>query len=212
MRARLAAHPLRSAAMTTVRKATMADAKELSRSLAAAFDDDPIMEWMLPRTLRNRDERHRRFHELALRKLHLPHGEVYTTEGLEAGAEWDPPNQWRVGPMMQLRLLPSFIRSLGSRLPAVISGLTLIEKHHPKEPHYYLGILGTDPAHQGKGLGSAVLKPVLDLCDAQGMPAYLESSKESNIPFYNRHGFEVTTTLHMPKGPPLWPMWRDPLH
>ena len=196
--------------MTGVRKATTADVAQLSRSLAAAFDDDPIMEWMLPRTLRNRGERHRKFHELALRKIHLPNDEVYTTEGLEAAAEWDPPGHWRVGPLMQLRLLPSFVRSLGSRLGPVIQGLTLIEKHHPREPHYYLGILGTDPQHQGKGLGSALLKPVLDRCDAEGVPAYLESSKESNIPFYNRHGFEVTATLHMPKGPPIWPMWRDP--
>jgi GNAT superfamily N-acetyltransferase len=197
--------------VTTVRKATLADVPELSHALAAAFDDDPIMDWMLPRSLRNRSRRLQSFHALALRKIHLPNDEVYTTDGLEAGAEWDPPGHWRLGPVQQMLLLPSFIRTLGTRLPAVLQGLTLIEKKHPREPHFYLGILGTDPQHQGKGLGSALLKPVLDRCDAEGMPAYLESSKESNIPFYNRHGFEVTDTLHMPKGPPIWPMWRDPI-
>jgi GNAT superfamily N-acetyltransferase len=196
--------------MTSVRKATTADVPKLSAALAAAFADDPIMEWMLPSALRNRPERLRKFHELALRRIHLPNGEVYTTDGLEAGAEWDPPGHWRLGPWQQMRLLPSFMRTLGSRLGAVLSGLTLIEKKHPREPHFYLGILGTDPEHQGKGFGSALLQPVLERCDADGVPAYLESSKEANIPFYNRHGFEVTDTLHMPKGPPIWPMWRDP--
>jgi len=71
-------------------------------------------------------------------------------------------------------------------------------------------VLGTDPQHQGKGIGSALLAPVLAKCDAEGIPAYLESSKERNIPFYRRHGFEVTTELNLKNGPSLWPMWRDP--
>jgi len=189
----------------------MADATALSRSLAAAFDDDPIMEWMLPRDLRNRGERHRKFHELALRKLHLPHGEVYTTEGLEAAAEWDPPNQWRLGLWGQLKVLPAFIRTLGSRMGPVMSGLTMIEKHHPKEPHYYLEVLGTQKDRQSEGVGSAMISTMLERCDEEGLPAYLESSKESNIAFYRRHGFEVTEEFHLPDdGPPLWRMWRAP--
>ena len=85
-----------------------------------------------------------------------------------------------------------------------------MEKKHPREPHWYLAVLGTDPQHQGKGHGSAVLEPVLDRCDLEGVPAYLESSKEANVPFYERHGFQVTDTHDFPKGPRIWLMWRDP--
>ena len=60
------------------------------------------------------------------------------------------------------------------------------------------------------GIGSALIQPILDVCDRDEVPAYLESSKERNIDFYARHGFRVTDELALPDGPPVWPMWRDP--
>jgi GNAT superfamily N-acetyltransferase len=85
-----------------------------------------------------------------------------------------------------------------------------IERHHPIEPHFYLSVVGTDPEQQGGGVGSALLAPVLRICDESGTAAYLESSKESNVPFYARHGFAVTERMELPGGPPLWLMWRSP--
>ena len=90
--------------------------------------------------------------------------------------------------------------------------MQLVEARHPSLPHYYLGGLGTDPQWQGRGLGSAVLGPVLEICDRDGVPAYLESSKETNIGFYVRHGFEVTDEVSVPDGSVrLWLMWRKPV-
>jgi GNAT superfamily N-acetyltransferase len=88
--------------------------------------------------------------------------------------------------------------------------MTTVERQHPRSAHWYLAVLGTDPVHQGKGIGSALLAPVLERCDHEGIGAYLESSKNSNIPFYRRHGFEVTGEIPLPGGPSVWPMWRDP--
>jgi GNAT superfamily N-acetyltransferase len=99
---------------------------------------------------------------------------------------------------------------IGADTPRALALLSQVEKVHPKEPHWYLAVLGTAPEHQGKGVGSALMKPILDRCDGEGVPAYLESSKESNIPFYKRHGFEVTGEIQAKNGPKVWPMWRDP--
>jgi ribosomal protein S18 acetylase RimI-like enzyme len=86
-----------------------------------------------------------------------------------------------------------------------------MERAHPRSPpHWYLAVLGTEPELQGRGLGSAVLAPVLEQADRDGVAAYLESSKESNIAFYARHGFRVSGEVRLPRGPKLWPMWRDP--
>lgn len=83
-----------------------------------------------------------------------------------------------------------------------------IEKVHPTTPHCYLQVVGTDPAKQGKGYASLVLRHQLAACDAASMPCYLESSKDTNIPVYRSFGFEVTGEIKIPGGPMLWPMWR----
>jgi len=71
-------------------------------------------------------------------------------------------------------------------------------------------VLGTDPVEQGKGIGSALMRPVLERCDEEGIGAYLESSKHSNLAFYGRHGFDVTREIELTDGPTIWPMWRAP--
>ena len=86
----------------------------------------------------------------------------------------------------------------------------LVSQTHIREPHWYLAILGTEPAAQGQGIGSALLAPVLRQCDEMRVIAYLESSKEANIPFYERHGFRVLAELEVVRGPKLWPMSREP--
>lgn len=82
--------------------------------------------------------------------------------------------------------------------------------HHPKEPHWYLPLIGIDPAHQGKGLGGALLKHATDICDRDGVPAYLESSNLANVPLYERHGFEATGRIQVGGSPVFTPMLRRP--
>lgn len=194
-----------------VRHATDADRDHVAGVLARAFFDDPVAMWMLPD-----DDRRRRLgpraYEMFLRHMFLPHGEVYTDRDRRGAALWAPPGRWKTPIPTQLRMAPGLARILTfRRAPRMVRGLAHIEHAHPDDvAHWYLGILGTDPAAQGQGVGSAVMKPVLDRCDAEGVPAYLESSKHANIAFYRRHGFEVTDTISLPDGPEVWGMWREP--
>jgi GNAT superfamily N-acetyltransferase len=104
------------------------------------------------------------------------------------------------------------MRVFGRRLPLALRYLLRVEHKHPRSPeHWYLQYLGTEPARQGQGLGSALLRPVLALCDRDGIGAYLESSSERNRVLYERHGFSVVETFDMPGGgPSIRRMWRDP--
>jgi hypothetical protein len=193
-----------------IRKAELTDTRPLAAALGRAFEDDPVMKFVIPNDAR-RVRRLPLLFQVELKYLHLPLGEVYTTADICAGAVWAPPNQRRTPPSVMLRTLPRLVIALGGRLPLSLRAIAEVEKLRPTEPHWYLAALGTEPAWQGKGVGSALLAPVLQRCDREGVPAYLESSKESNLAFYARHGWEVTSTIDMPGGGPrVWLMWREP--
>lgn len=195
--------------MSAVRDVTAADADGLAAVLGRAFADDPVWRWMFPR----HPERMARMFAMLLRHAPLPNGvtELAEDDGrILAGAMWDPPGRWQPSPTTQLRQLPVMLRALGTRTFAVLRGLGEIERTHPVEPHWYLSVIGTDPVAQGRGLGSALLRSRLSRCDDQRFPAYLESSKERNIPYYEKFGFKVTGEIRVPGGPRLWPMWRNP--
>lgn len=80
---------------------------------------------------------------------------------------------------------------------------------HPEEPHWYLNVVSTLPAHQGRGLGAAVLEPVLERADAEGVACYLESTNPRNRTLYYRKGFLDMGEIHLDGGPTLLQMWRD---
>jgi ribosomal protein S18 acetylase RimI-like enzyme len=193
-----------------VRRATPADVPKLAKTLSRAFLDDPVARWSC-RPDRLRPRMLERFHAIRLRQL-LAEQEVWTTDTLTCAALWAPPKRWGTTPRQDLEMgVPLLHPRLLHRLPLIVSEMARLERSHPHDPpHWYLAILGTDPSAQGQGHGSATLGPVLEQCDRDSLGAYLESSKESNIAFYTRHGFRVTGELRLPRGPRLWPMWRDP--
>jgi ribosomal protein S18 acetylase RimI-like enzyme len=191
------------------RRATDADVPALARMLARAFLDDPVAIWSCPpASLRPRVVE--RFQATRLRHL-LAEREVWTTSELSSAALWAPPKRWRTTVRQDMEIARCSLHPrLLARTPLIARGFLGMERKHPHHPpHWYLAVLGTEPAAQGRGLGSAVLAPVLEQCDADGVGAYLESSKERNIAFYARHGFRVTAELRLPRGPRIWAMWRE---
>ena len=97
-----------------------------------------------------------------------------------------------------------------SVLPDLMRVMEQMGAYHPSEPHWYLPLIGVDPARHGNGLGSALMRHALRRSDADGVPAYLESSNPRNIPLYERHGFEILGTIQVGSSPTLVPMLRKP--
>jgi len=192
----------------SVRRALVADVDALATTLTRAFDDDPLTTWLFPEA----DARRRKLPTFfrSLLRASLPLGEVYTTDDSRCAAIWNPPGTFPMGWYTDARLGLTTTRLLGLRITVCARGLMYFASHHPKERHWYLQMLGTEPTFQSRGLGSSILAPILERCDREGERAYLESSKERNIPFYARHGFAVTQEIQVPRGPVVWAMWRDP--
>jgi ribosomal protein S18 acetylase RimI-like enzyme len=194
-----------------VRAATPDDLPGLEDSLARAFHDDPGWSHLLPDPA-DRTDRLRRFFETELRGLAMPQGSVWTTAGADGAAVWMPPDIWRVPVSTTLRELAPMAKVFGRRLPLAFRSRLRMEGRHPrKPPHWYLAMMGVAPERQGRGLGTALMRPILERLDSERMPAYLESSTPRSRALYERNGFRVTGELHLPAGgPPLWLMWREP--
>jgi GNAT superfamily N-acetyltransferase len=194
----------------TVRKAAEHELPRLAAALAQAFDDDPQFVWIVPDASRRPAILERGF-ELWLRRIWFAQDQSYTTDGVVGAAVWERPGQWKTPISKQLTMAPAMTRIFGRYLPRIMRAITAVESNHPEEPHYYLPFVGVVPDWQGRGIGAALMRPMLDRCDDESMPAYLEASTPRNRALYERHGFAVTEEFHLAKGsPPLWRMWRRP--
>jgi len=181
--------------------------------MGRAFYDDPVAMWLFP----DDDVRGRRMAQVfatMTRHHHLAGGGVEVAcdgPGIGAAALWDPPDRWQESRRAQLAQIPMFLRLFGFRSVRARGLQELMKRTHPEEPHWYLAAIGSDPTVRGQGFGQVLMRSRLQRCDAEYCPAYLESSKPENVPYYERFGFTVTGEIKIPGGgPTLWPMWRDP--
>ena len=187
-----------------VRVAEKSEQDAVLSTLMLAFGVDPCMRYALTEA-ETFIGAFRRL-ALALGGGAFEHGSAYVGADGACAALWLPPGVESDGEAIgalveQLDVPPEKQEVLGQVGEAMGA-------NHPHEPHWYLAMIGTDPSRQGRGLGSAILKEGLRRCDADGLPAYLESSNPANIPLYERHGFEVMGLIQPGDFPPLVPMLR----
>jgi GNAT superfamily N-acetyltransferase len=193
-----------------IRKVTAADVPRVAEALADSFYDDPLMGWVIPDDSSRRERLQRGF-DLWMRRIWLKHDECFTTDRLIGGALWMPPGTWHLRVPEQLRLVPAMIGAVGRNLPRLFRLLNAMESKHPHDPHFYLPVVGVEPQWQGKGFGGALMRPILERCDEQKVPAYLEATSVRSRALYERNGFEVVEEMRAAKtAPPLWRMWREP--
>ena len=112
-------------------------------------------------------------------------------------------------------MLRGFARMLGWRgfvtFMRVDAGLARRRHRLIPEPNYYLGVIGVEPGRQGQGIGSALMRPILERCDRELIVASLQTGAERNLPFYERHGFRIVDETTIPNWTiSAWIMRRDP--
>lgn len=193
-----------------------ADLERATRVLTRAFHDDPGIVWLVPNEGQRRRLlywNHRKFLQYGLRA-----GRVFTTpESVDGIATWLPPERPMMTFMDAVRLGLLALPFKGSLLQLVrFSAMTaLFQKLHRQDApmrHWYLNVLGVDPERQGQGVGGRLIAPILERADSDRLPCYVETGKEINVTFYQKHGFEVLREGDLPLGGPRWwTMLREPI-
>ena len=196
-------------------KLNPAQREKAASVLAAAFFDYPEFKFYFPDT----DRRKRCLPWYLGRVLDtaLRYGEVFTAQEVSGVSLILPPGHTRISQWEYI---------LSGFLPAVIvlgwqdfnrsqEGEAFIGNMHEKimleRPHYYLWALAVDPNQKQKGIGTALLEPLLAKADAGKKPVYLETHDEKNVAYYKRFGFDLASTCRMPKFDlPVWGMVREP--
>jgi len=188
--------------------------KQTIVAISKAFLHDPFLKYLAP------DDTHRArltpgFVSVAIKYCYY-YGEVWTSPEAEGAACWLAPGQTSPSLVGMLRTgaltTPFKFGKAGfARFNEVIAYTDTLHKQYAPMPHWYLWVLGIDPTQQGKGLGGALLQPVLERAENAGLPCYLETQNEANLDFYQKHGFDVVSDGVTPKGDlRVWAMVRQP--
>ena len=185
--------------------ATTTDQDRAIGALVTAFSADPACRWAWPEPrqyLESFPGFARAFGGKAFEA-----GAAYCTPDFTGAALWLPPgvhsDEEALGELLERTVSAEILGEL-------VAVFEQMASYHPDEPHWYLPLIGVDPNVQGRGYGSALLRPALEACDHDGIPAYLESSNPRNISLYQRHGFELLATIQVGDSPPISPMLRKP--
>jgi len=191
------------------RVATSDDLAAVTLTISRAFHEDPTWSWAFPDPGRRQEQYAIFWSFMIVGALRYPW--VLMTQGAEVASVWIPPGGTEIADEAEAEVEPLLSELVGPRAAEVLELLERFEAAHPREePHFYLSLLGTDPAHAGRGLGMALLAENLERIDQEGMPAYLESSNPGNNHRYERHGFVKIGEFFPPSSDiPVTGMWRD---
>ena len=189
--------------------ASMADIDEVTEIIAAAFTTDPV--WGVALARPDGGTEHytafwRPYVEGAMR-----HSSVYLAEGASAVAVWLPPGCDEMTESQEAEVLSVVETSLpAASKPAMLELWDRFTAARPQdEAHAYLSLLAAHPDHRGRGVGQQLLRENLQLFDAQGLPAYLESTNPANNHRYERAGFSHLGQFESTfDSAPIATMWR----
>jgi len=194
-----------------IHTATASDRNDVVSSLTSAFASDPILGWMMRSNPPSVDRLKLFFGAIVDGELQKDAHVSYVAGAGAGAAVWRDVGDKGPSNMEMFKSAPTFLRVFRSGLGRSLKAVSAIEKAHPRELHVYLFFVGVHQDYRGRGLGGALLGPMLERCDTQGIPAYLENSNPTNEAFYARLGFVQRGKIDLPKGaPPAMPMWREP--
>ena len=187
---------------TNYRSLTISDLEPMAQVLAQSFEEDPLVAYIL----RNRKTRVKTVAKFfrAMCRINIQNNMAFgVSEPLEGVAIWNFPNQPKTSATLKdlLTFIPLLLSSYpfgAQRARAFFQQNEVLHKKYASEPHFYLDNLGVLPSARGKGLSSKLIRPFLEMADAQKVIAYTETVTRANIPLYEHFGFQCVEESYIP--------------
>jgi len=187
---------------------------EAVRVLVDAFMEDPLMDYLFPEH-RERPEDLSRFFRVNLEYAVMV-GEVYAAPCMTGVSVWAFPRD-AGRPVVsrqddpRLSLEHIYDEATYQKINSLSRYFDRLHREMLKGSYFYLMFLGVIKAQQGKGIGSLLIRPLLDRADLKKLPCLLETMNVMDLAFYRKHGFEVMLEHVVCEGGPLtWTMLRKP--
>lgn len=188
-----------------IRSAARSDRHRFEAAMTMAFSADPAARWAWSDPLQ--------FIKTFMPLVTLfggksfDHGTAYVIGDFAGVAQWLPPG---VSPD-DAPIAALFEQNMSEpQLGKVLFLFEQMASFHPREPHWYIPLIGVDPTYQGQGFGTQLMRQGLMACDRDQQLAYLEATSPANRQFYERHGFRVLGEIRSGDSPPMFPMLREP--
>jgi GNAT superfamily N-acetyltransferase len=186
--------------------------------LSRAFQDAPLPRFLTPDPARRVEVSRWLFASIV--RYGLLYGDVWAAVGADGAAQgvaiwWAPeyvtPDDDRAA-RVGFTAAPAALDPDGrTRLTELGSHTARLHQGVAPDRHWYLALLGVEPALQGHGIAGEVLRPMLNRLDSESLPAYLETGQPRNVTYYPRHGFQAVAEVTLPStGLTFWGMRRDP--
>ena len=176
----------------TVRRATDDDVPRIAAVLAHAFAADPPMRWVTGASPRA-ERRLRSYFSALVPRLHMAARRGLGLRRPVGAAALGGARRVAAAALARAGADPGAAAHLRPPSAAALAGAPRrTGDDHPAEPHWFLDYIGVEAAARGRGTGSALMRPVLERCDAEGVGAFLNAGSERSRDLYARHGFEVT--------------------
>ena len=192
-----------SAELENVLRLNKSHIKPAVKVLTGAFQNYPLFNYYYPDELTKKRIAHY-FLSFAVFSG-IRYGEIYaTSHNFEGVAVWIPSDKypvtfWRLLRSVPLPVIFGLGRYGGNKMRHLGEYIDAVHQRLAPFKHWFLQTVGVEPQFQGKGYSGKLLRPMLARIDEEGLPCYLETLNEINVPLYEHLGFKVVHKATVPK-------------